>query len=65
MRSGNQILLAEGGTSSPIYYKEQTVDNDNKLYDVMILIKPKKTPATTTMPLVTTQFVENGANKTS
>jgi len=27
--------------TTPIYYKEQTVGNDDKLYDVMILIKPK------------------------
>ena len=32
--------MMESGT--PIYVKEQTVNNDDKLYDVMILIKPKK-----------------------
>ena len=30
------------GAGTPIYVKEQTVNNDDKLYDVMILIKPKK-----------------------
>lgn len=26
---------------TPIYYNEQTVGKDDKLFDVMILIKPK------------------------
>lgn len=33
-------------TTTPIYYKEQTVGNDDKLYDVMILIKPKNATIT-------------------
>ena len=37
-----KILMTDGGVNNtPIYYKEQTVGNDDKLYDVMILIKPK------------------------
>lgn len=31
----------KNSNTTPIYYKEQTVGNDDKLYDVMILIKPK------------------------
>ena len=34
--------MMEGTAGTPIYVKEQTVNNDDKLYDVMILIKPKK-----------------------
>ena len=33
-------------STTPIYYKEQTVGNDDKLYDVMILIKPKNATIT-------------------
>lgn len=36
-----QFLLAEGAKGSPIYFKEHTVANDDKLYEVMILIKEK------------------------
>ena len=32
--------------STPIYYKEQTVNTEDKLYDVMILIKPKSSSNT-------------------
>ena len=40
--------MSDGGNNStPIYFKEQTVGNDDKLYDVMILIKPKNTPVKT------------------
>lgn len=40
-----KILMSDGSTNNtPIYYKEQTVGNDDKLYDVMILIKPKNAP---------------------
>ena len=34
------MIMAEG-SNSPIFYKEQTVGHDDKLYDVMVLIKPK------------------------
>ena len=34
-------LAENSNNTTPIYYKEQTVGNDDKLYDVMILIKPK------------------------
>ena len=37
-----QLVLAENANGSPIYFKEHTVTNDNKDYDVMILIKPKE-----------------------
>ena len=30
-----------GSHGTPIYFNEQTVGKDDKLYDVMILIKPK------------------------
>ena len=34
-------MAENSNNTTPIYYKEQTVGNDDKLYDVMILIKPK------------------------
>ena len=34
-------MAENNNNTTPIYYKEQTVGNDDKLYDVMILIKPK------------------------
>jgi len=36
----SKIIMADG-SNSPIFYKEQTVGHDDKLYDVMVLIKPK------------------------
>ena len=50
-----KLLMAKGGTNnSPIYYKEQTVGNDDKLYEVMILIKPK---------IATISVVDNASSK--
>ena len=59
-RQSDQLVLAEGSQipqGSPIYFKEHTVNDADKQYDVMILIKPKENgndPPGTTASIATT-----------